>query len=372
MKTTFKRFTLSAAFTVLAITLSFGQIGDFGNILTGGAADAELMMTEYLRPVANALGANLNGGWYNTAKVHGTLGFHLNFNLSTSIIPDAAKTYDLGTLGLSTAAAYSDPMAPTFFGEKGSGPNIAYTEELEFPPGSGTMRTIPLVDYDHPGGVGIGFLPSPMINAGVGLPKGFEIMGRYMPTMKFKGLSTGLWGIGIKHDIGQWIPFVKRIPVLHFSLQYGYTNLKVNAKLKSVTPLLIGADDLTTTKSWDDQNFDLNTQGHTANLLIGANLPVVCFYGGLGISTTKSNLKLNGDFPVPTVNPASPLSGPVVTDASAVSDPLDIEIENKDGGVLKPRLNAGIRFKFAVITLEFDYIYANYSVVTTGLGISFR
>ena len=367
MKTKMKRFILSACLTVMTLGLSFSQVGDIGNILAGGVNDAELMMTEYIRPLTNALGANLNAGWYNTAQVHKLGGFHLNFTVSMAFAPDAAKTYELSTLALQTLELGDpgDDIAATFFGEKGSGPNLIYSEEVS--PGN----SITLADIDLPGGAGIGFFPSPMINAGIGLPKGFEVMGRYMPTMTFRSLSSGLWGVGIKHDIGQWIPFVKRIPVLDFTLQYGYTKLNVNNKLSSITPADLNAVDNTTTKSWDGQELDLVTQGHTANFLVGANLPVVAFYGGLGISLTQTNLKLNGDFPVPTLNICPPPFSEV-TDASAVTDPLDLEIKNSDGGIMKPRLNAGIRFKFAVITLQFDYTYANYSVATAGLGISFR
>ena len=233
------------------------------------------------------------------------------------------------------------------------------------------MAGITLADIDHPGGIGIGFFPSPMINAGVGLPKGFEIMGRYMPNLTFRSLSSNMWGVGIKHDIGQWIPFVKRIPVLDFTLQYGYTKLNVNNQLNPITPADFNAADNTTTMSWDDQELDLVTQGHTANFIVGANLPVVSFYGGLGISVTQTDLKLNGDFPVPTLTTSPPIEV-VVTDNSAVTDPIDVEIKNTDGGIMKPRINAGLRFKFTVITLQFDYTYANYSVATAGLGISFR
>jgi len=36
------------------------------------------------------------------------------------------------------------------------------------------------------------------------------------------------------------------------------------------------------------------------------------------------------------------------------------------------RLNAGLRLKLGVLTIQFAYTKANYSVFTTGLGISFR
>jgi len=357
-----KRFILGAAIVFMALGTTFGQIGDIGYVLGGGVADAELVMTEYLRPLANSIGANLNSGWYTTARVHKLGGFHLNFTVSTTFVPDGAKAYDLAALGLSADDFGSDNMAATFFGERGNGPDISYSQDI--PP------VITVAEYSAPGGAGIGFFPSPMINAGIGLPKGFEVMGRYMPTLTIKSmnLSTGLWGVGIKHDIGQWIPFVKRVPVLDFTLQYGYTKLTVNQGL-SVNAASMGISNDQSGNAWDNQDFGLVTQGHTANFLVGATLPVVSFYGGVGISITQTNLKLSGDYPVPSVTTSPPIE-PVVT--SAITDPIDIEIKNQDGGILNPRFNAGIQFKFAIITLHFDYTYAYYSVASAGLGISFR
>jgi len=53
-------------------------------------------------------------------------------------------------------------------------------------------------------------------------------------------------------------------------------------------------------------------------------------------------------------------------------DPVKIKIENYAGSPTKPRLNGGIRFKFAVVTFHVDYTYAYYSNLTMGLGINFR
>ena len=159
---------------------------------------------------------------------------------------------------------------------------------------------------------------------------------------------------------------------------YGYTNVDVQAKLNGITPDFLGVPDNTTNVDWDDQQFSMIAQGHTANFLIGAQLPVVGFYGGVGISVTQTNLKLGGFYPIPTVNVGDPLNGVApfleVTDASAEmgKDPIDIEIKNQDGNTTKPRFNVGMRFKFTIVTIHFDYTYANYSVATAGLGFSFR
>ncbi len=109
----------------------------------------------------------------------------------------------------------------------------------------------------------------------------------------------------------------------------------------------------------------LLTQSHTANLVVSGNFPVICIYGGIGIVSSKTNLKLEGDYPTVIVDETGP-------SVQVLVDPIDMEIKNQDGSVTKPRFNAGVRFKLAIVTIHFDYSWANYSVFTAGLGFSFR
>ncbi len=368
-----KRAISQVGFILLASLSSFSQIGDITNFLSGGVEDAGLMLTEYIRPVANAMGANLSCGWYNTAEVHKLGGFHLNITANVAFVPVEAQTYNLDDLDLSDGIRYDYNIAKTAAGTAGSETQVWYVVDLP------VLGERELVRYDHPGGSGFNMLPSPMINAGIGLVKGTEILGRYMPKLKYgkdKTNAVDLWGIGIKHDLKQWIPFIKRVPVLNFAVMYGFTRLNFHSSLKPLTPALLDAKDMTTSIDWNTQNMDVLFQSHTASLLIGVSLPIVNFYGGAGISITRANMNLNGNYPVPstieTDNSDPYYLHPVVTNDDVVIDPFDIKIKNQDGGTIKPRLNIGMRLKFTVVTFHIDYTWANYSVATAGLGISFR
>ena len=367
-----KRLIFQTGIILSASVISFSQIGDITNLIAGGIDDAQLMLTEYLRPVANAMGANLSGGWYNTADAHKLGGFHLYFAGCVAFAPEEHRTYNLDNLELSDGIRYDYNIAKTAAGTRGSETQIWYVEDL---PVIGEQE---IVRYDHPGGSGYNILPAPMINAGVGLIKGTELLGRFMPRVKYgaeKTNSINLWGVGVKHDLKQWIPFVKRVPVLNLSMMYGYTKVNFHSILTPVTPAMLGADDLTTLADWNSQDMDIQFQSHTANLLVGVTLPVVSFYGGAGVSITQANLNMNGDFPVPSIisDVVDPNFGDVVvTDNDFITDPFDIEIKNQDGGTTKPRFNLGMRFKFTVVTLHLDYTWANYSVATAGVGISWR
>jgi len=343
--------------TFLVNTTCFTQVSEVGNLMAGGTEDAKVLLQPYITPVVNAFGAALGGGWYNTAEPHKLGGFDITITGNVAIIPKKFETFEIDNSRLSVLQVNEAASAetPTIAGDKVSGPQIDYSIAGYTQPA-----------FHMPRGMNSNYMPAPMIQAGIGLIKGTEVIVRYLPNFKISDNEAGLWGIGGKHDIKQWIPGLNRLPVLQMSIMYGYTKLHTYVAV-AVEPDDIGAGSLpdNNNTNWDNQELKIVSSSQTANLILSANLPVVCFYGAVGLVKTKTNLKLEGEYPVVQLEGSVPVVG-------AILDPVDMEIRNQDGGVTKPRLNAGIRFKLAVVTIHFDYSWANYSVLTGGLGISFR
>lgn len=336
-------------------TTTFAQIDGMGNILGSGAENAGIYFENYFAPLTNAFGASLNAGWYNTAKPHKLGGFDITATFNFAFVPDVDKTFDLSSLELQSVTFPDGPMTSTISGSRDGGKTMVYTPVASFPDQN--------VAIGAPGGSGLGFSMVPMPQIGIGLIKGTELNVRYLPEVSVRKYGDiSLWGVGLKHDILQWIPVLSKAPVLQLSLQGGYTKLSTNFNL-NVTPDVYG---LTGSGVYSDQHLGLDITSFTTNLLVGANLPVVCFYGGLGFARTKADLNVTGNFPVPTVNTSGEL---IVTD---ITDPVSAEMTNSDGTTTKPRLNVGMRIKLGVITFHGDYTYANYSTATAGIGISFR
>lgn len=337
------------------------QMGDIGSFFAAGLTDAEKLAKGYVAPFANGFGATMNSGWYNSAKTHKLLGFDLTFTASVALIPSSVKTFDVIALDLSGDIVNGVNSSPTVAGKKD-----VTTSRLRYLPTAASP-----VEFDLPKGTGLGFVPAPMISLGIGLIKDTDIKFRYIPKINLSsvGGELGLWGIGIKHGLKQWIPVISRIPILNLSLQGGYTQFGLGAGL-NFTPADIDATDQTTSPiTFDNQEFEMTVKSFTANVLVSADLPIITFYGGLGISSTNTNLKFKGYYPIPELSG----SQVVVTNTSVGNkDPLNIDIKHESGSSVKPRLNAGFKLKMAVITLHADYTYSDYSVVTAGLGISFR
>ncbi len=350
---------------IILLTFSIhlnAQIRTFGSFLATGTEDAEKLLEAYLSPYLNGLGAGMTGGWYNTAKPHQLGGFDITFTGNVAITPPDASSFDLSTLGLVNLAPAdaNDIIAPTISGENADGPMLSYNYQIDtFSFNQNAFRMPP--------GTGNRYVPAPMISVGIGLVKGTEIMGRYLPNIGNDKGKIGFWGVGLKHDVKQWIPGLEKVPVLNISVMGGYTRMKAHVALE-IDPDAVGLGAYYTGENvWNDQQMQLLTSGFTGNLLISADLPVVCFYGGVGFATTKTNLKMAGNYP--TISGFDTDYNPVVV---AEKDPIDFEVKNQDGGVTKPRLNIGMRLKLGVFTMHFDYTRANYNVLTGGIGFSFR
>jgi hypothetical protein len=335
------------------------QIDKIGSFMSTGTQDAEKLLNAYVSPWINGFGASLSGGWYNTAKTHKPGGFDITFTTNCAFIPEKYKVFNVDELGLGSLerAPGTSTTSPTIAGKNESGPQLNYD-------------TLNLRAFDLPKGTMLSFAPSPMLQLSIGLFKDTEITGRWLPKFKIHGTNdVGFWGVGLKHGLKQWIPGIKKLPWFHLTLQGGYTRLTANAGLE-VTPENIGLSGYNTdnipVKTWNDQNMMVQINSLTGNLLISADIPFVSFYAGVGFVKTKAILKLEGYYPLLGVNE----NGLAVQ--SSEKDPVDFQIKNQDGGMTKPRLNAGIRFKFGLFTIHFDYTKANYNVATAGLGICFR
>ncbi len=352
-------------------TNNYAQFTQLGPFMAGSADDAEKLFGAYISPYANGIGAGLSGGWYNTAKPHSTLGFDLTLTLNVVIIPTADKTFDPQTLGLGGNGVVSrvevGNSSPTAAGERKAGPEAVYYTEVN-------STEYELARFNLPKGSGFGYTLNPMIQAGIGIYKETEIMVRYSPELSLgDGGKIGLWGVGVKHSLKQWIPALKRLPIFEMSLMGGYTKLYSTSDINFQPDFYEGQANIDVWPSinpdlYSDQEMYLGIENITANLLLSANLPIICIYGGIGISSTTTDLQLNGFYPFPEIQG----NQVIVSDDTAIKNPIDITIKNSDGSTTKPRYNVGFRLKMAVITIHFDYTYANYSIATAGLGISLR
>jgi hypothetical protein len=336
-------------------SVSFSQIDNF-DFLKAGPVDGVAITQAYITPWVNAFGAGVNGSWYNTAKPHKLLGFDLTFGLNVGLVPSSANTFDASKIGLKTFTANSG-TSPTISGKDVSGQTLT----------GPTVSGVPPVTFKTPPGLNWGYMPVPTLQLGLGLPLGTEVKIRYIPRVNIGNGDISSWGVGLLHSIIQYLPGDKLLP-FDVSLFGGYQKLTGNAPID----LPPGTPQFYTTynplTSFDNQNAKIVVEALNIGVIGSLNLPVISFYGGLGYAKTSSVINMTGNFPLPTTNPAKSLTGPVYEDAGVLKNFPTIDIKNFSG----MRANIGFRLKFAVVTIHFDYTRAQYSVFSTGFGLSFR
>lgn len=359
-KTTNSKFVAVIAALFLFPSVAFTQIFD-ADFLKGGVDNGMKIFESYLSPWARAFGAGLNGGWYNTAKPHKFGGFDITVTASVAMIPDNANTFDLNTLGLENIrfANPNETIAPTAAGSKGSGPGMIYYETI-------AGSDVDLATFYSPAGNNTSFIPVPMIQAGVGLPLGSEISFRFTPTIPILDGEFGMWGLGLKHSIMQYLPGDKILP-LDVTLFGAFTKLGGNTPIE-VLPT--SYDNYTAAynspEAFAGQEVSASVSSWNIGVLGSFSLPIITFYGGLGYASSRTLIEILGDIPTPEGDPGT--MSAIYTDSGVLSNIEGVDIQDFSG----LRANVGLRFKFAVFTIHADYTRAEYNVFSTGLGVSFR
>ena len=308
-------------FTIFAI---FTGLSSFSQTAT---EDGKSLIEAYISPLGNSLGAALNNGWYNTAKPHSLGGFDVTITANIVMVPANAKTFNISE---SNGGTFSGGETPTILGN-GDGVSASYNT----PP-------LPATSSDMPKGLNIPIIPLPMLQAGVGLIKGTELDFRYMPELPIGDAGkVGLFGIGLKHDILQWLPIVDKIPI-DLSIQAGYTKLSSEIKLIDPTATI-------------SPQANLDVSATTVNLILSKKLLMFTPYLGLGYNSTKTTFNVEGNYNVAGL----PID---------VSDLTKIDFESKNNF----RANIGFRFNIAVLALQANYTFSEYPTATLGAGISLR
>lgn len=357
------------ALFVLSLALSnvSAQIPSL-DFIYGVTNDSRLLLQEYIRPYANIMGANLNAGWYNTAEPHKLGGFDLTVTFSLAYAPPTALSYDLLDLkenGLTATIDGANTIVPTAAGSMESRPDLVY-ETLLLNPSTGLQESFELARIKYPDGTGIDFLPLPMAQFSLGLIKGTDVTLRFVPETQIGSFgSIGLFGIGGRHSISQWIPVLKQLKFINIAVQGGYTKVATSAHF-TMEP--IAEVPAANPPNWDDQYLNMNIAGWTVNLIASQSIPIITVYEGIGYSNSLADLALTGHYPINTIiTEEGPDFGK--TTYTPVENPIEsLEFENNRN----LRLNAGLRIKLGLLTIHYDFTKTLYATHTAGIGISFR
>lgn len=351
-------FILTGIFMLLICQKTFAQFPtslddqeplDISVFLKGGEEAASELMGSYMSPAFTGLGFGVANGWYNTAKTHKPLGFDITATVSLAKAPDDELFFsflqagDINNGGIRTQSGTAEDMATVFGDDRTVGlessltrNGVTVTSQFSAPPGLNLGEDVN------------GYVPVPMIQAGIGLIKNTDLKIRWVPTQKSDedGYEVKMFGLGVMHDFKQWIPGIKHIPI-DMSVLIAYNRITTTMDLTN--PEVDGTNQL--------GEFGINAM--TYQVLVSKKLSILTLYGGFGYNDVKTNLDITGTYEIQ--DESNPSATIILTDP--------VQEKYTSNGM---RATAGFRLKLAFITLHADYTFQKYNTITAGLGFSFR
>lgn len=351
-------------------------------------------LSAYFNPVAKSFSTGMNSGWVHTAKAHGKLGFDFSISFAIVNIPQSEAGFSSNKLREmeKNGFYFESGNLSSKRGDVIKFPNIRSGGDAPAPKIYKQFSPIgqnisPTIDFNAIGGLDLALSPSASLQLTVGLPAKTDLIIRYFPDLSFSankifsasGLDirmekTNYWGLGIKHDIKQWIPVLKKMPFLQLSALLTYSNFYTGFSGKD---LILSPDKFSKrvyselpNSTWDNQKFNMNVKAFSGALLVGANIPVFQPFMGVGFNSGIFEAGLKGTYPIIEVNKdlstISAYSFLVKKDGKE-ENPISIKSESTEFSFV-----AGARIKLGFFILHYQFTKQTYSMHTAGVAFTFR
>lgn len=339
--------------SLLAPTMLNAQ-NDISQLFKAGAADIQTLAQGYIKPVGYGFADGLGTNWYNTAATHKVLGFDITVGAGGLLVPSSDKTFSL--LGLTALQAPAGVTTAPTIGGKGDGVPLQLIENGQV-----------ITSFTTPKGV-TPVVPAVNAQITIGLPLGNDLSFRFIPNLHNNRYKVGLWGIGLKHNIKQWIPGVKLLP-FDAAIMVGYTHVNFSYNFNSaITPADLADPNYTLNVpagiSYDNQGMQLTANSLMANIIVSKRLLFFTPYLGFGVTSSNFNFNFTGNYPVLGTYHASNNS----IDVNTLVNPIPLHYSS-----FSPGLTVGFRLKILwIFAFHAQYTLQQYSAASVGFGINIR
>jgi len=312
-------------------------------LLQAGVENAQRFSQDYFKPSGEAVINAMSNGWYTSAKVKKLFHFEIGLVGNGSFVREEKKSFSLNE-GEYEGLTFRDPNPTGDDLEPREVASIfgANNPEVVMVVNEGQLGQAEITLPNGLGENGIGFVPTTFLQGSIGLPKSTELKVRFLPKFEVsENTEIQLYGVGVQHEFSDWYFPMKRWPV-KISGILAYTNLK-------------GSYDFTEDSSIPGSNqiIQLKSSSWLLSGIVSTKLPVLNFYGGLGLYSGSSNTSLLGTYDVQS----GPVSGVTLTDP--------VSVDHKETGV---KVTLGSRVKLGFFRFNLDYTLQNYQTLSLGMN----
>ncbi|MFI5252820.1 MAG: DUF6588 family protein [Bacteroidota bacterium] len=340
-----------------ALMFGIGHADDLSSKLSNVASS---YATGYLQPLSDAFGADINSGFFHSAKM--TNGFHLYIGVKAfaATIPSADQLFNLAyNDSIHVDRMVDDPSnpggpqihvqhdfsttlngigLPTIFGDDKVPGVLNGTVSFDTTLG-GNVYHIPLTYQKTTiGGVGkINYAPLAMPQVTLGTIMGTDFTLRLIPKTNIGDYgSVGFWGIGVRHSISQYLGG-ENAPV---DIAAGFAIQRFTITAHDTTGGVSNDYDLLKASAW------------LFNVEVSKSFSLLTLYGGLQMEKASMDIQYfyNAEVNGTTVkfNPA-----------------FSLDAKNTFRAIV------GVNFALGPININADYNMGSTTVISGGFGLAF-
>ncbi len=318
--------------------------------------DLNTLFEHYFEPISQSASYGLNNGWYHTAKTHKKFGFDITISLNAASTPSSKRFFKF------IESEYSGYISPNGVTElpTAMGKDDETQMNIFVPENSLEYNGVPVKNpeitgtFDMFGGIGddlpLKAIPTPTVQVGLGLPK-TDIKVRYMPEIEVEGVSTNLIGLGLQHDLMQYLGPLEKLP-LNVSILGAFTNFSV-AYTFDDSPI-----------NGNNQSAEYSIKAYTFQAIASLDFPVITIYGALGYNIANSSFDMLGEYEIEYVVDTNPNPTEVT-----ITYTNPVKADFKANGV---RATLGTRLNLGPFKMFGDYTLQKYNTLSVGIALSFR
>ncbi|WP_372744514.1 DUF6588 family protein [Lutibacter sp.] len=327
------------------VFLNFSAKSQELEILLLANDDASLLLKNYMSPAMIGMQNGLNNGWYHTAKTHKKFGFDITIQANAAITPtnQRAFTFNANDYKYLSIDSGSNTINTIMGGENTTKISVRVPEANDYKVASFTMPDGFGEDTENA-------VPSPMVQASIGLLPNTDVSVRYLPEINSDDISGNLIGFGVKHNLMKYFGPLDKLP-LNIAVLGGFTKMNATYNVQNSSGL---------EGSNQEAVFELDV--YTVQAIASLDFPVITIYGGFGYDKGSSSLKLNGTYELEYTIESS---NNTVTES--VTDPINMDFDSTG-----MRATLGARLNLGFFKIFGDYSIKEYNTATAGIAFSFR
>jgi len=254
---------------IIFISPANGLSQDLDNLV----GDLIYLTGKYVEPAAQATIYQSSSGWFKTAKAQELWDLDISFQANALFLPKNKRNISVSESELVNLGIQGDQTTANIPTALGGESDVVFEGFIEED----------ALEFDAPEGLNQSVFNYFQLQASLGLWKGTSLITRYSPKVKINKTHFQIFGVGLQHNISQWIPNADATK-FNLAALVSYSNYKVSDEF-SPANLVLGTINA----------IDVKGESYLFTILGSKSVNKFDFTAAIGVTSSTFSYTIGGD-----------------------------------------------------------------------------